>query len=112
MGADVVAVQGVDYPADFAGAISGATNPRGAQGAKTMAQLAQKVVADCPTSKVVLAGYSQVCFLQTTFPCSEAKIDPGRRTSSWRTDESTLSEQRGCGYHVWRSASAATIFEH
>lgn len=62
MGADAVAVQGVDYPANVAGAISGATNPRGAQGAKTMAQLAQKVATDCPNGKVVLAGYSQVGF--------------------------------------------------
>lgn len=59
MGADQVAVQGVDYPANVAGAISGATNPRGAQGAKTMAQLAQKVAAACPDSQVVLSGYSQ-----------------------------------------------------
>jgi cutinase len=60
MGADQVAVQGVNYPANVAGAISGATNPRGAQGAKTMANLASKVAANCPDSKVVLAGYSQV----------------------------------------------------
>jgi cutinase len=33
MGADQVAVQGVDYPANVAGAISGATNPRSVCGA-------------------------------------------------------------------------------
>jgi cutinase len=60
MGADQVAVQGVTYPANVAGAISGAQNPKGAQGAKTMANLAQQVAANCPDSKVVLAGYSQV----------------------------------------------------
>jgi cutinase len=35
------------------------TKPEGAQGAKVMAQLAQKVATACPDSKVVLAGYSQ-----------------------------------------------------
>lgn len=60
LGAEQVAVQGANYPADVAGAISGATNPKGAQGAQNMAQFAQQLATSCPSSKVVLAGYSQV----------------------------------------------------
>jgi cutinase len=61
MGANQVAVQGVNYPANVQGAISGATNPKGAAGAMNMAMMAKKVATACPNSKVVLAGYSQVC---------------------------------------------------
>jgi cutinase len=58
-GADKVAVQGVDYPANFAGATTGATNPKNAAGAKNMVAMVAKVAAACPDSKVVLSGYSQ-----------------------------------------------------
>ncbi|KIW05457.1 uncharacterized protein PV09_03346 [Verruconis gallopava] len=58
-GANNVAVQGVNYPADIAGAISGATDPQGATGSKNMAMFSQKVATACPSSKVVLSGYSQ-----------------------------------------------------
>jgi cutinase len=54
-----VAVQGVNYPADVAGAASGSTNPKGAQGAMMMAQFTQMALQACPSTKVVLAGYSQ-----------------------------------------------------
>jgi cutinase len=59
MGNSKVAVQGVNYPANVAGAISGATNPAAADGAKNMAMLANKAIAACPNTKVVLSGYSQ-----------------------------------------------------
>ncbi|KAG9584463.1 cutinase-domain-containing protein, partial [Aureobasidium melanogenum] len=58
-GGDNVATQGVTYPADVAGAISGALNPGSAQGARTMASLTQQVLSKCPDTKVILAGYSQ-----------------------------------------------------
>ncbi|KAI4854097.1 cutinase-domain-containing protein [Aureobasidium sp. EXF-8845] len=58
-GQNNVATQGVTYPADVAGAISGALSPGTAQGARTMASLAQQVLSKCPDTKVVLAGYSQ-----------------------------------------------------
>ena len=58
-GANKVATQGVTYPADVSGAITGATNPSAAQGAKTMASLTQQVLKACPSTKVILAGYSQ-----------------------------------------------------
>lgn len=61
-GASNVAVQGVDYPADVNGAISGAQAPKSAAGAMNMAMMAQKVQTSCPSSKVMLAGYSQVSF--------------------------------------------------
>lgn len=58
-GNDKVAVQGVDYAADFAGAASGAIDPEDADGARNMVMMVMKVKSDCPGSKVVLAGYSQ-----------------------------------------------------
>ncbi|CAD0013281.1 unnamed protein product [Aureobasidium pullulans] len=58
-GANNVATQGVTYPADVAGAISGALNPGSAQGARTMASLTQQALSKCPDTKVILAGYSQ-----------------------------------------------------
>jgi hypothetical protein len=63
-GADQVAVQGVNYPASIAGAVSGALNPKAAEGSQNMAMFAQQLATSCPQSKVVLAGYSQVsCFV-------------------------------------------------
>lgn len=58
-GGNNVATQGVTYPADVAGAISGALNPGSAQGARTMASLTQQALSKCPDTKVILAGYSQ-----------------------------------------------------
>ncbi|KEQ70521.1 cutinase, partial [Aureobasidium namibiae CBS 147.97] len=58
-GQNNVATQGVTYPADVAGAISGALSPGTAQGARTMASLTQQVLGKCPDTKVILAGYSQ-----------------------------------------------------
>ena len=54
-----VAVQGVDYPADIAGATSGALNPDAAQGAQDMASKAKMASANCPNTQIVLSGYSQ-----------------------------------------------------
>ncbi|KAF2238429.1 carbohydrate esterase family 5 protein [Viridothelium virens] len=59
LGAGNVAVQGVNYPADIAGAAEGSTNPKGAQGSQNMAMFAAKAVQQCPTTKLVLSGYSQ-----------------------------------------------------
>ncbi|KAF2436161.1 cutinase [Tothia fuscella] len=59
LGDDKVAVQGVNYAANVNGAISGATNPANAAGAKDMAAQAAAAVAACPNTKVVLSGYSQ-----------------------------------------------------
>ena len=58
-GQNNVATQGVTYPADVAGAISGALSPATAQGARTMASLTQQALSKCPDTKVILAGYSQ-----------------------------------------------------
>ncbi|CAD0101382.1 unnamed protein product [Aureobasidium mustum] len=58
-GSNNVATQGVTYPANVAGAISGALNPGSAQGARTMASLTQQALSKCPDTKVILAGYSQ-----------------------------------------------------
>ena len=54
-----IATQGVNYPADFQGATSGAINPKTAAGSTNMAQLTQQALKACPSTKVVLAGYSQ-----------------------------------------------------
>ncbi|OIW27750.1 cutinase [Coniochaeta ligniaria NRRL 30616] len=50
-----LAVQGVDYPADIAGFLAGGD----ATGSKTMASLVQQAMTQCPSSKVVMSGYSQ-----------------------------------------------------
>lgn len=54
-GAQNLAVQGVDYPADIPGFLAGGD----AAGSQTMAQLTQQAVTQCPQSKVLMAGYSQ-----------------------------------------------------
>ncbi|TID22024.1 carbohydrate esterase family 5 protein [Venturia nashicola] len=58
-GADKVAIQGVDYLADIPGAASGALAPQDAAGAKTMIALIKTLTTACPTTKIVLSGYSQ-----------------------------------------------------
>lgn len=59
VGADNVAVQGVDYPADIPGFLAGGD----ADGSKTMAQLTQQAIEQCPQSKVIMSCYSQGCQL-------------------------------------------------
>ncbi|KAF2463523.1 cutinase precursor, partial [Lindgomyces ingoldianus] len=55
MGENNVAVQGVDYPADIPGFLAGGD----AGGSKMMAQLVGQAKQACPTTKLVMAGYSQ-----------------------------------------------------
>ncbi|KAI1845350.1 hypothetical protein JX266_008445 [Neoarthrinium moseri] len=50
-----LAVQGVDYPADIPGFLAGGD----AGGSKKMAQLVQQAMTDCPSTSVIMAGYSQ-----------------------------------------------------
>ncbi|KAI9703916.1 MAG: hypothetical protein M1820_005698 [Bogoriella megaspora] len=59
LGNNNVAIQGVNYPADIAGATQGSADPKNAQGSQNMAQLAAQAVQQCPSTKVVLSGYSQ-----------------------------------------------------
>ena len=62
LGASNLAVQGVDYPADDNGAVTGiigGINPASTQGAQTQAVLTQQALQNCPQTKVVLGGYSQ-----------------------------------------------------
>ncbi|KXL48981.1 carbohydrate esterase family 5 protein, partial [Acidomyces richmondensis BFW] len=54
LGADKVAIQGVDYPATIESNIS-----LGSEGGPTMAQLAEKALKQCPNTKIALGGYSQ-----------------------------------------------------
>ncbi|PYI21833.1 cutinase-domain-containing protein [Aspergillus violaceofuscus CBS 115571] len=49
-----VTVQGVDYPADWAGNMD-----LGASGGPKMASLVKQALSQCPNTKVVLGGYSQ-----------------------------------------------------
>ncbi|KAE9380672.1 carbohydrate esterase family 5 protein [Stipitochalara longipes BDJ] len=55
VGAGNVAVQGVDYPADIPGFLAGGD----AGGSKKMASLVAQAMSQCPSSKIVMAGYSQ-----------------------------------------------------
>jgi hypothetical protein len=56
VGADNVAVQGIDYPADIPGFLAGGD----AGGSKLMAQMVGQVKAACPTTSLVMAGYRYV----------------------------------------------------
>ncbi|KAJ4421070.1 hypothetical protein N0V82_003974 [Gnomoniopsis sp. IMI 355080] len=58
IGADKLAVQGVDYDADVAGFLG---NLVGADddGAKTMADLVTRASTQCPATKIVMSAYSQ-----------------------------------------------------
>jgi len=55
IGSGNLAVQGVDYPADVAGFLEGG-DPAGST---TMASLVEQAMTQCPSSKVVMSGYSQ-----------------------------------------------------
>ncbi|KAL9069105.1 MAG: hypothetical protein Q9161_005752 [Pseudevernia consocians] len=55
IGADNIAVQGVDYPATIAGYLIGG-DPGGAQ---TTADLLNQAAKNCPDTQIVLSGYSQ-----------------------------------------------------
>lgn len=59
VGADNLAIQGVDYAADIPGFLAGGD----AAGSQLMAQLVQQTVEQCPQSKVIMSGYSQGCQL-------------------------------------------------
>lgn len=54
VGTDQVAAQGVDYDASIAGNVQ-----LGADGGPTMAALVKQALSQCPSTKVVLSGYSQ-----------------------------------------------------
>lgn len=55
LGAENVAVQGVDYPADILGYLEG--GDRG--GASRTAALLNQAASQCPDTQIVLSGYSQ-----------------------------------------------------
>ena len=55
IGANNIAVQGVDYPASLVGYLEGG-DPGGA---KTTANLLNQAASDCPNTQIVLSGYSQ-----------------------------------------------------
>jgi len=60
VGAANVAVQGVDYPADIPGFLAGGD----ANGSKKMASLVAQTMSQCPSSKIVMAGYRYVFSLK------------------------------------------------
>lgn len=55
-GAQNLAVQGIEYPADVPGFLAGGD----AAGSKLMATMVGQVMAACPNTALVMAGYSQV----------------------------------------------------
>lgn len=54
LGANRVTVQGVDYPASFAGNAN-----QGGDGGKIMAGLVTTALSQCPDTKIIVSGYSQ-----------------------------------------------------
>jgi cutinase len=54
-----VAIQGCNYPASVSGATTGAEDPKDAAGALNMAMFTNMALQQCPSTKVVLSGYSQ-----------------------------------------------------
>ncbi|KAL8808786.1 MAG: hypothetical protein Q9200_004017 [Gallowayella weberi] len=54
LGADKIAYQGVPYPASAAGNTNG-----GGNGGALMVSLAQQAIQQCPSTKIILSGYSQ-----------------------------------------------------
>lgn len=60
VGADALAVQGVNYAADVGGIFAEIT---GGAGTQAMLSVAQQALAKCPDTKLVLSGYSQGAML-------------------------------------------------
>jgi cutinase len=59
LGANAVAVQGINYPADFRGAIQGSIAPENGKGSIDCANQVTKLLGSCPNTNIVIAGYSQ-----------------------------------------------------
>ena len=59
LGSSAVAVQGVDYPADVAGTVTGQVTPQLALGSIDCSNKVASVLSFCPSTRIVIAGYSQ-----------------------------------------------------
>ncbi|RAH72528.1 carbohydrate esterase family 5 protein [Aspergillus aculeatinus CBS 121060] len=91
-----VTVQGVDYPADWAGNMN-----MGASGGPKMASLVKQALSQCPNTKVVLGGYSQGSMVVHNAASSlsagqiQAAVlfgDPLKMTSVGKLDSSKVKE--------------------
>ncbi|KAL9101771.1 MAG: hypothetical protein Q9163_003018 [Psora crenata] len=69
MGADNLAVQGVNYPATILGYLGGGDKG----GAQKLADLTQQAARQCPDTRIVLSGYSQGA---QVVHLGEAKMSP------------------------------------
>lgn len=70
LGADGVAIQGVDYEATIA-----SNAQQGRQGGPVMADLVSQALSNCPDTKIALGGYSQGGFVVSN-AISSAGVSP------------------------------------
>lgn len=103
-GTSRLAIQGVNYPADVLGFLAGGS----AAGATTMFNLINSVAARCPSTKIVVSGYSQGAQLvhtatQRLSAASAARVSAGMLLVKGINRSHLLIQVGSCD--LWRRGS-------